>query len=307
MAREYTLYWTSLELYETCPQKYLWSRGWGTIDVGGGPGRPKPLPLKDSEHHRAMGKALSKVVEDFYNLELWRNHVGLRERMMERAEREISLEIARSYIDYRVSPSKSEMVQICREGAARFLTTVSYDKLLGEYARAEVNLIGKIDANTPIGGRADIVIRRSPTDVIILDGKNSQSKGKYTDPDQLRWYALCYRLVHGQLPHRLGFVYFRFPADPDAGTSGVDWVTFTEADVDRLAERAIVCSTGMREERFHPTPSPKNCKFCDFETVCSARQDQKNMRSRKPKGDTDTPTGFFELGFDGGTEGNTSG
>ncbi len=308
MAREFTLYWTSLEMYERCPQKYLWSRGWGNIDVGGGPGRPKPVPVKDSRHHAMMGTAIGKVVEDFYNLELWRDPNNLADRLADRAEKELLLELARGFVDYRLAPSKAEMIKVCRDGVVGFLRTVKYDRLLGPYARAEVNLVGKVDEVTPVGGRADIIMRRDDTGVSILDGKNSLSKGKYTDPDQLRWYAMCYRLVHGTLPDRLGFVYFRYPAEPAKAESGVDWVPFTDADVDGLSVRAVAGIEGMRAERFAPTPSPTACKFCDFETVCNARQDQKALRAAKrSKGSdfADAPDGFFDLGFGGLTsEGN---
>jgi hypothetical protein len=258
--REFTLYWSSLELYETCPQKYLWSRGWATLDVGGGLGRPKPVPVKSSDHHRAMGIALAKVVEDFYNLEMWRDTSGLADRLADRVEKEL-------------------VIKICRDGAVGFLRTLKYDRLLGAYARAEVTLVGRVDANTPIGGRPDIVLHRDDSGISILDGKNSQSKGKYTDPDQLRWYALCYRLVHNVLPARLGFIYFRYPADPAAGVSGVDWVPFVEADIDGLAARAVTAVSSMK--------------------VCAARQDQKASRKPRKQGlfGGDFPSGFVDLGF----------
>jgi hypothetical protein len=304
MARKFTLYWTSLEMYEACPQKYLWYRGWGTLDLGGGLGRPKPLPVKPSEHHLMMGKAIGKVVEDFYNLELWKDAPpGLADRLAERAEREFLFELARGFVDFRKAPSKSEMIKICRDGAIGFLRTVKLDKLLGPYAKAEVNLIGQVDPVTPVGGRADIIMRRDDTGVSILDGKNSQSKGKYTDPDQLRWYAMCYRLVHGVLPDRLGFIYFRYPADSSTGTSGVDWIPFTEADVDGLAARAVAATASMHAGKFQPTPSPKVCRLCDYETVCSARQEQRaSNSSHRHKNDDSFPSGIVDLGFD--TEGS---
>lgn len=303
MAREFTLYWSSMETYEACPQKFLWSRGWGALDVGGGPGRPKPLPVRPSEHHIMMGKAIGKVVEDFYNLELWRDTAGLFDRLADRAEREVNFEYARGYIDPRKAPTKAEMIKVCRDGAVGFLNTVKFDRLLGPYAKAEVNLLGRLDANTPVGGRADIIVRRDDTGTSILDGKNGRHKGKYTDPDQLRWYGMCYRLVHGHLPDRIGFVYFRFPADPDKGTSGVDWIPFTEADIDGLSARAVSVLQSMREGRFDPTPSPKVCRLCEYESVCDARQAQKSDRaSRRGLRSDDFPTGFVELGFDtGGT------
>ena len=278
--RPFTLYWSNLELFEGCPQAFLWGRGWGDIDVGGGPGKKKPSPVRDSRHHAIMGQAVGKAVEDFYNLELYRNPVGLRDRMSDIAEKEMSFLLTKDFVDWREAPSRSEMTKIVRDGASNFLTTAKFDKLIGAYAKAEVNFICAVDERTPIGGRADIVLQRDDTGISILDGKNSQSKGKYTNPDQLRWYALCYRLVHGVMPHRLGFVYFRYPADPEKNQSGVDWIEVTEADVQGLAGRAVSALESMRAEEFPATPSPTTCKFCDYQTVCPARIEQKAKRAR---------------------------
>lgn len=295
-----TLYWSSIEMYEACPQKFLWTRGWKTIDLGSGLGKGKTPPVKDSRHHACMGTAVGKAVELFYNNQMYREPSGLAERLAGIAERELKLELESSFVDWRLAPTKDEMIRLVRTSASDFLKTVKFDRLLGSYARSEVNLVGAV-GDTPIGGRADIIIQRDDTGISILDGKNSQTKGKYTDPDQLRWYALCHQLVHGRVPDRLGFVYFRYPANPEAGTSGVDWIPFTEADVQGLVVRAQEVHTAMLAEKFDPTPSPKACKFCVFETVCTARQEQKASRSRKTRGgDGDSfPTGYVDLGFDG--------
>jgi hypothetical protein len=66
----------------------------------------------------------------------------------------------------------------------------------------------------------------------------------------------------------------------------------------------------MRAERFDPTPSPKTCRLCDFETVCDARRAQREANStrRSKGGDDDFPAGFVDLGFDsGGTGGGDVG
>lgn len=287
MAREFTLYWSNLENYEKCPQKFLWGRGWGTIDVGGGPGRPKPKPVKESRHHAVMGMAIQKGVEMLYNNELWKTPAGLPERLVEIVERELRYEIDRSFIDWRVAPSKEEMLEVCRNGILGFLRTMKAHKLLGPYARAEVELLGWINKYTPVGGRADTILKRDDTGTTILDGKNSQKKGKYTDPDQLRWYALLYYLAYGVLPDRLGFIYYRFPHDPERGEEGVEWVPCTKDDIKGLAQRAVEARKGMDKEKFHPTPSPSTCRFCEFETVCEARQAQKTANARGRRNTSD--------------------
>jgi len=303
VARKFTLYWSSFENYEKCPQLFLWGKGWGALDVGGGPGKPKPKPLKDSRHHAVLGIVIQKVIERLYNEELWRTPAGLPERLEALVEKEFAYEIQRNFIDWRIAPSKFEMLRTCREGVSGFLRTLKAQKLLGPYARAEVELLGWVNPSTPIGGRADLVLRREDTGTTILDGKNSKDKGRYTDPDQLRWYALCYYLGYGKIPDRLGFLYYRYPAgleNPDGTVeSGVDWVTATKADIEGLAKRVVDARKAMEEEKFEANPSPKTCKYCDYQTVCDARQAQKaaNARTRKKKDsdELDLGDGFSEL------------
>lgn len=307
MAKEFTLYWSNLEQYEKCPQYFLWNRGWGTIDLGRGPGRGKQRPVKDSRHHAIMGQAIQKVVEKLYNDELWKSPSFLSKRLGEMVEKELLYEITNSYIDWRLAPPKAEMLEICRNGVVGYLRTMKAQKLLGPYAKAEVELLGWVNKYTPVGGRADLIIRREDTGTSIFDGKNSQSKGKYTNPDQLRWYALCYYLAYGKLPDRLGFVYYRYPAGmpKEDGTleEGVDWVPVTRPDIEGLAKRAVAARRAMDKEKFAPTPSPAACKFCEFETVCDARKAQKaaNSRGRKAGEKADSlgigDSGFVDLEF----------
>lgn len=303
--RQFTLYWSSLERYEQCPQLFLWDRGWGAIDVGGGPGRSKPKPVKKSMHHVIMGQAIQKVIERLFNDELWRSPVGLQAKLEDMAEKEVLYEISRNFIDWRVAPSKAEMFKVVRDGVSGFLRTMKAQKILGPYARAEVELLGWVDKYTPVGGRADLIIRRDDTGLTIFDGKNSQSKGLYTNPDQLRWYALCYYLSFGKIPERLGFIYYRYPAgtlkEDGIVEEGVDWVPVTRADIEGLAKRAVSARRAMEKEKFEPTPSPTACKFCEYETVCDARKAQKafNAKSRKRKDDVSSvgEEGFMEIGL----------
>lgn len=306
--REFTLYWSSLEMFEGCPQNFLWSKGWGDIDLGRGPGRSKAKPEKDSKHHAVMGIAIQKVVERLYNDELWRQPQGLVDRLADMAEQECQAEIARNFIDWTESPPREDLIRTCRDGVTGYLRTMKANRLLGPYAKAEVELLGRINETVAVGGRADLIIRREDASgVTILDGKNSSSKGKYTDPDQLRWYALLFYLCYGILPDRLGFVYYRYPHDPNTGESGVDWVDFTKDDIRGLAKRAVEARTEMQAERFPATPTPKTCRFCDYETVCPARTAQREANAakrRKGSGATATSSlpmedgSFYDLTLD---------
>lgn len=301
MSSRFTLYWSSLDKYEHCPQQFLWSRGWGVIDTGGGPGRPKPVPFVTSKHHAIMGIVIQAVIEKMYNDEWWRDPATLRDRMLEAVDREWAYQTAKekNFIDYRVAGTKQSLLQVCRDGVTGYLRTMKKHRLLGEWTKAEYELLGWVDKHNPVGGRADVVFRRADTGVTILDGKNSKSKGKYTDPDQLRWYAMLYYLAFREMPQRLGFVYYRYPhghpKEDEKGNpildengeqqveDGVDWVEFTKDDLKGLAQRAVKARQGMEKEKFGANPVPSYCKWCDWESVCPDRQAQKEANRRNPK------------------------
>lgn len=306
MPKPFTLYWSSLSLYETCPQSFLWSKGWGAIDVGGGPGRRKPVPEKKSEHHAILGISIQWAIERFYNDELWRTLAppDLRDKLLALGEESLKLELARKYVDWnRANMTREDMHVLVRDAILGYLRTLKAHKLLGPYAKAEVELLAYVDPNTPIGGRADVIVRRDDTGTMILDGKNSKrykdpkNKGQmmtYTDPDQLRWYALLYYLCYRTYPDRLGFVYYRYPygapvldveGNVVAGKyeEGVEWVPFTEDDLRGLAQRAVDARAAMEREEFEARPSPSTCRMCDYESICPERQAQKAANRRGPR------------------------
>jgi hypothetical protein len=297
MNKSSTLYWSHLKMYEECPQQFLWRKGWDQVDFGFGPGNPRPNPSDDPKHHAVMGIAIQYAVEKMYNDELYRDPANLRDVMLDLAEREFHRqeEKPRNRIDYDKihNMTRAEMLQTVRDGVVGYLATMKAHRFLGPYAKSEVDLLGWIDKWNPIGGRADMIIRRDDTGITMLDGKNTKHKMKYTDPDQLRWYALLFKLAYREIPNRLGFVWFRFPhgmvTRDDQGNeiteTGVEWIDFTEDDLKGLAQRALDAKKGMMKEKFDPTPTPKICRFCDFEDVCKARQIQRaaNAAKRGPR------------------------
>jgi len=311
--KKFTLYWTSLDRYEKCPRMFLWYRGWGTIDLGRGPGKGKEPPFKSSRHHAVMGIVISAVIERLYNDELWKDPDGLQKRLVSMIEREWAIQTAKNwnFVDYRIAGTKESLLQVCRDGVLNYLRTMKAQRFVGQYTRAELELLGWINKYNPIGGRADLVFRRKDTGITILDGKNAKSKGQYTDPDQLRWYALCFYLAYKKMPDRLGFVYFRYPhgapvLDKDGNPvlddegnehieQGVDWVEFSKDDLRGLAHRAVEARKGMDKEKFEPNPVPKVCKWCDFETVCDARVEQKAKNRRKNPKSVDAIAGAGEV------------
>jgi len=307
-----SLYWSHIETYEECPQKFLWKSGWGVIDLGRGPGKGKKRPddKKKSEHSAVMGNVLSDAIERLYNDELWRDPPTLIEKLSEIVRKSFALRMSKAHINYDdnwfegknekwdVSPPKGALLQTCLDGAINYLRTMKRNRLLGPYAKSEVDLSGMADKVTPIAGRPDIIVRRDDNGVTILDGKNAKNPGKYTNPDQLKWYALCFYLAYHTIPTRLAFVYFRYPEGSpplEIGTplkpyegAKEDWtglveIPYKKEDLKLLAHRAVQTRKVMLKEYFEPTPSTKACLFCDFQSVCPAFTAWKEGNKRKPK------------------------
>jgi hypothetical protein len=72
----------------------------------------------------------------------------------------------------------------------------------------------------------------------------------------------------------------------------------------QLAERAQVVRKGQNKGKFDPTPKAKHCNFCDFETVCPARIEQRAVNSAKRAKKLGLPVldgsqGVIEIGFGG--------
>jgi len=323
MARPFKLYWSNIESYEECPQKFLWSRGYGTIDVGGGPGRSKPVPVEEqsSEHHALMGTVIAATMERLYNDELWREPASLADNLTQIVHKEFALESPRRFLKHAAegkdplwneAPSREAMLQVCIDGVLGYLKTMKRNRLLGPYAKAEVDLSTMLDGNVPIAGRPDLIIRRDDAGLSIYDGKNSLNPGKYTNPDQLRWYALCFYLAYHTLPSKLAFIYFRYPegsppkeheGDPSEWTGLVD-IPFQKDDLKVVAHRAQETYKAIVKEHFDATPSSKACRFCDYQNVCDARKSTVQVRTKRPKSEAESVIessgGMVEFGLGDG-------
>lgn len=289
--RPYRLYWSHIEAWESCPQNFLWGHGWEGIDLGAGPGKRKPLVRKDSRHNALMGLVIGTALEKIYNEELYRTPAELAEKVETLVRREFAFSLGKEYVDWTRAPSRDELLQTCLKGAAGFLTTMKVNRLLGPYSRSEVNLDAWLDDTTPISGRPDLIINREDTGLAIYDGKNSKNPGEYTDPDQLRWYALCAYLKWKVMPQRLAFIYFRYPPGnpppkhpgPPEDWKGMVEVPLTQENLRDLGVRAKKVHLAMVEKNFAPTPSASACRWCEYREDCAQRHVPKTRTPAAPE------------------------
>lgn len=295
------LYWSPLEIYMNCPQQYLWRYGWHTIDLGMGLGKPKAAPLLESRENSIMGTVIQYAIEKMYNDKMYLDPQDLLPKLYAIANQHLIKQISRQYVDWSKSPSKEEMRLTIEEGIKGYLRTMSRNKLLGEYAQCEVDLNAWVTPEIAVGGKADLIIHRQGK-ILIFDGKNSQSRGKYTNPDQLRWYGFVHYLMHGTIPDYLAFIYYRYPAgtlEDGKELTGLDEVLFVKDDISRLSDMVLQSRKGMATDQWQATPVPKNCQFCIYETVCDERQTQRqaNAAKRTKKTPELVPGGVMDISF----------
>lgn len=290
------IYPSHLLTYEDCPRQFLWKYGWEGIDLGDGPGRRKPVPGEKDQHHALMGTVIQRALEDFYNDKMWRN-ISTLEKDLHDKVKHYMLEYKDRFVLVN-APSLFEMNQVCTQGVTNFLKTAKAHRLVSNDARSEVGMKAWKNGLF-LGAKIDFIIPKK-SELILLDGKNSKQKMKYLSADQLRFYSMVYESVHGKRPDRIGYIWYRFPYDESTGEQGIDWVSCTDRDLKELEERIQSALKGMLNERFHPTPKPAICKWCDYETVCPERQEQRKTNSAKrtksQKSLPILPTGFFSMG-----------
>jgi hypothetical protein len=291
------IYWSHIKMMRECPQKFLWTKGHPQHDLGNGHGNPKSLPPEEdrkSEHHLLMGSVLASVSEDFYKHELWRKGFDkpLALELEEKVRKEFVFQEQKRYCLWNYM-TREDCIELCVSGIQNFLQIVHENKFLGRSNHPEYRMTPSVNKYFNACGIADLVYRDRQDKIHILDGKNATTPGKYEDPDQLRWYALCFRLQHNQLPESVGFYYFRYPSDnPPSELKFVDekyrenWTGYVEVpieatDIKRLANEAIQTSKAINRGVFEPNPIPKHCSMCNFESVCEERQAQKSRNAAK--------------------------
>ena len=153
-----------------------------------------------------------------------------------------------------------------------------------------------IEVSTKMGvemsGRLDFIhsdaISKAP---LIFDGKGTDKIGKNVDNDQLYFYTLLYSLHFQIIPEYIGFFYYRFntyvPVDIN-----VDILNNFRAQLSLDIKKII------EEKDFLATPTPKSCKYCDYQSICRDCVEDR-LKRKKPEKDLGLPDsiGLIEIGI----------
>jgi len=249
-----------------------------------------PLAKPEDRLGSIYGTAVGRLFEAFYRDALWKQP-GARTALLEMVEPMVDLVLAEEQrpdlkrnraagtIAWRESlyASREALVADVRAAIPRGIETIKTHRLIGKDARAELKLDSDI-AGHRVGGRADFVMKRIPPhgDLVIVDGKGSRRRDKYTDEVQLQWYAMLYREKFARLPDKTAFVYWHF--DPP---SNIDWrCNCSKTDIDDLKTNVIKFMNELdadarrvggqplpvAREVFAPSAGASNCRFCPYAT-----------------------------------------
>lgn len=144
------------------------------------------------------------------------------------------------------------------------IDTIRKNRLLSPTSAAERDLTQsytKDGITLRLGAKVDFIHPFSD-EIVIIDGKGSKYRDKYTDSNQLIWYATLHYLYYGVAPNRIGFLYWRFPSDP------LQWVDYNEDDMRKSIGTAFDVAKKVRLKMFDAKPSVA-CKNCDYNLTCS--------------------------------------
>lgn len=273
------LSYSAYKNYKECPLRYLKQN----VE------REKPKVPKD-EYNVVYGSVVQKVFENFYNDQIWRKGKMARDVLVDSVPSIFQNLISKRNIfwdKHGDEEGKQELLHDCVESVRVNVDVIKEHKLIGPFAKSEVNTYCYLNSQDQIGGRIDFVIKKE-NQVLLLDGKGSKYRDRYLDKTQLHWYALSYYILHRRMPDSLWFWLYRFPEDP------LIEIEFDTALLKNLKNEILETILNIKKRQFKPTPSSKSCKFCPYSGECKFESDHKNKgKLLVPQG-----SGFEMVGLD---------
>lgn len=253
------LSYTGMSVYDDCPLRYKLQY----ID------QKKPEE-PENKAGTVYGSVMGKMLERFYNQEMWRNTGTVVQTLLNFVEKDVAqVEFKNKDIDYpKAKLDRNQIIADINSHIPEMVRTIQHNSLLGAYAKSEVkmSIVTEIDGcgEWEIAGKADLIYTQKGK-TFILDGKGSPKREKYTDPNQLLSYALLYYNLHGVPPDGLGWIFFRFTGD-----DSLLWLDFTMDSIKLFKSKLYNTIRSIHSNKFDPTPSVNVCRMCQY-TECSAR------------------------------------
>lgn len=275
MSYQLYLSYSGLSCYKACPKRYYLCY---------------VLKKEISRNPRDVmfGSVIGRLFEWFYEGAAWRRP-DPGDYLLSRAEDAMAEVFAKEKFDPATDPS---YVATLRNDLKTYVPAgvevIRRHRLLTPGSKAEVDLTVEYTrggVTLKLGGKADFI---HPTDVeeSLLDGKSSRHRGTYVDPYQIIWYASLHYLKFHRAPTKIGFLHWRFPADP------LQWVDYGEADVRKCVDDAFDVAEKVRLKMFAPTVG-QQCRRCDFRKYCD--EGREYVVERDPERPDAVQTSVFDV------------
>jgi CRISPR/Cas system-associated exonuclease Cas4 (RecB family) len=265
-------------VYKTCPLQYKWK----FVQ------RPD-IFIPYEKKNAFIGILLAKLVEEFYRNHWWQEP-EVTQRMLDRIPLLASSITTAENIKW-WPDEKEGWITVANETVPAIIRIIKEEQLIGNPAKdpKDENLV-EFETEWPLEGdelqmRPDLIVRRSNL-ITLLDGKGGKTVGRYVDKDQLLFYSLAVEKLYNQLPHRMGFWWFRH--------ARVVWYPVLRSEVDALLNRVLNAIRGVKEGKFEPTPSA-SCRLCDFRSICETGT--KYINGKHIVAPVDIPSNFGEVEF----------
>jgi DNA helicase II / ATP-dependent DNA helicase PcrA len=233
---------SAIEALESCPQKYLFGRAWG---IRGGPAAAM-----------SFGSVMHNTIRYFIG-ELSAGHT----LPFEELERKFELEWTSAGFedDYQEQEYKKDGVAQLR--AFHAATIASPPQVIAQEKSFELPM----ENNVVLTGRMDQVNRIAPGEDEIVDYKTGKprTEEKAKKDVQLSVYALAAREVFDWNPARLTLHYLQ-------NNSAVS-ATRDDKQLKKVRAEIQEAAADIRAGDFPAKPGFA-CKFCDYESICPARE-----------------------------------
>ncbi len=249
MKEPFYLSYSGLSTYRLCPRKYKFQY----VDR-----RRMDVDPKNS----LFGIVMGKLFEWFYQRRAWAS-VNPTSALLSWAD----AAVAEAYAEKKFCREDDEYFHVSLRNDVETYVPTTVDvirrhKLVTPGSVAEFDLTQEYtrkDVTIKLGGRCDF-LHRDHT-VTIQDGKGSKYRDAYADSTQLIWYATLHYLKYGVAPDRVGFIFWRFPAEP------LQWVDYTERDMRDVLDLSFTTEEKVRLKVFDPSPTAA-CRRCDYSSLC---------------------------------------
>jgi hypothetical protein len=245
------LSYSGRQSYLLCPKKYEFRY-------------IKRIKTKSNPKDTMFGLVIGKLFEWFYNKKLWSYPTKTFLSLIEPAIDEISTQEG---FNIRQTDPKfvSDLIIDLNTYVVSTLQIIKNHHLLTLNSKSEINLTTnyyspKYDMTIRLGGRADF-IHYKDGESWILDGKGSKHRERYSDSEQLIWYAVQHYILFHTAPTRLGFLFYRFPDDP------IKWIEYDSDSIRKSIDVTFDVIKKVNLKMFSASPSTE-CRLCEYKLKC---------------------------------------